>query len=179
MATIHGPKIGGCCALLWGAGSPYNSVAGAEAYLRAKFHLDPCSRLATIHQRHRQTDTQDKRSPKKQQIVPVSVFTPTPTCAVAVNHRIGNAVVLLMHSSSVVSTTATVCCTASVTSCYRRSCKLSRTRQSVLCRGPGNVITPALGDLHRLPVNQRIRFKTAMTVGWHQRTCLSVSTHEI
>jgi len=30
-------------------------MAGAEAYLRAKFHLDPSKRLATIHQRHRQT----------------------------------------------------------------------------------------------------------------------------
>jgi len=26
-------------------------VAGAEAYLRAKFHLDPSNRSATIHQR--------------------------------------------------------------------------------------------------------------------------------
>jgi len=31
-------------------------VARAEAYLRAKFHLDPSNRLATTHQRHRQTD---------------------------------------------------------------------------------------------------------------------------
>jgi len=39
----------------WGeAGSPSNTVARAEAYLHAKFHLDPSSRLATIHQRHRQ-----------------------------------------------------------------------------------------------------------------------------
>jgi len=29
-------------------------VAWAEAYLLAKFHLDPSNRLATIHQRHRQ-----------------------------------------------------------------------------------------------------------------------------
>jgi len=29
-------------------------VARAEAYLRAKFHLDPSNRLATVHQRHRQ-----------------------------------------------------------------------------------------------------------------------------
>jgi len=33
-------------------------VARAEAYLRAKFHLDPSNRLAAIHQRHRQTDRQ-------------------------------------------------------------------------------------------------------------------------
>jgi len=30
-------------------------VAGVETYLRAKFNLDPSNRLATIHQRHRQT----------------------------------------------------------------------------------------------------------------------------
>ena len=28
----------------------------SETYLRAKFHLDPFNRLATVHQRHRQTD---------------------------------------------------------------------------------------------------------------------------
>jgi len=26
-----------------------------EAYLRAKFHLDPSNRLVTVHQRHKQT----------------------------------------------------------------------------------------------------------------------------
>jgi len=31
-------------------------VARAEAYLLAKFHLDPSNRLATVHERHRQTD---------------------------------------------------------------------------------------------------------------------------
>jgi len=30
-------------------------VARAETHPRAKFHLDPPKRLATIHQRHRQT----------------------------------------------------------------------------------------------------------------------------
>jgi len=30
-------------------------VARAEAYLHSKFHLDPSNRLATIHQRYRQT----------------------------------------------------------------------------------------------------------------------------
>jgi len=30
----------------------------AEAYLHAKLHLDPSNRLATIHQRYRQTDRQ-------------------------------------------------------------------------------------------------------------------------
>jgi len=30
-------------------------VARAESYLRAKFHLDPSNRLATVHERHRHT----------------------------------------------------------------------------------------------------------------------------
>jgi len=33
-------------------------VAKTEAYLYAKFHLDPSNRLATVHERHRQTDRQ-------------------------------------------------------------------------------------------------------------------------
>jgi len=33
-------------------------VAWTEAYLHAKFHLDSSNRLATMHQRHRQTDVQ-------------------------------------------------------------------------------------------------------------------------
>jgi len=42
---------------------PYeHSVAWAEAYLRAKFHLHPCNRLATIHQRYRRTDTQTRQT---------------------------------------------------------------------------------------------------------------------
>jgi len=32
-------------------------VARDEAYLHAKFQLDPSNRLATIHQRHRQDRT--------------------------------------------------------------------------------------------------------------------------
>jgi len=52
----HGPKIGGSAPFGGGgAGSPSNNVATAEAYLHAKFHLDPSNRLATIHQRYRQT----------------------------------------------------------------------------------------------------------------------------
>jgi len=31
-------------------------MSGAEAYLHAKFHLDPSNRLATVHQRHGQTE---------------------------------------------------------------------------------------------------------------------------
>jgi len=43
------------CAPFGGAGSPYNTMwPGAEAYRRAKWHLDPSNRLATIHQHHRQ-----------------------------------------------------------------------------------------------------------------------------
>ena len=37
----HGPKIGSLCPLFWGAVSPSNIVTGDEAYLHAKFHLDP------------------------------------------------------------------------------------------------------------------------------------------
>ena len=33
-------------------------MARAEAYLHAKFHLDPSNRLATMHERHGQTDRQ-------------------------------------------------------------------------------------------------------------------------
>jgi len=33
--------------LLWGAGSPSNNVAWAEAYRFTKWHLDPSNRLAT------------------------------------------------------------------------------------------------------------------------------------
>ena len=44
----------------WGLGSwvlTQHNVARAETYLHAKFHLDKSNRLATIHQRYRQTDT--------------------------------------------------------------------------------------------------------------------------
>jgi len=49
---------------LWGrgAGSPSDSVARAEAYRHAKFHLDPANRLATVHKCHRQTDRQDRQT---------------------------------------------------------------------------------------------------------------------
>ena len=35
---------------------------GAEAYLHVMFHLDPSNRLAAVHQRHRQTDRQDRQA---------------------------------------------------------------------------------------------------------------------
>jgi len=41
---------------LLGEGSWVHSVAGAGAYLYAKFYFDSSNHLATIHQRHRQTD---------------------------------------------------------------------------------------------------------------------------
>ena len=46
----------------WDLGLHLTYVAGDEAYLRAKFHLDSSNRLTTVHQRHRQdrTDRTDK-----------------------------------------------------------------------------------------------------------------------
>jgi len=41
-------------------------VARAEAYLHAKFHLDPSSRLVTVHERHRQTDRTGQTGPDRQ-----------------------------------------------------------------------------------------------------------------
>jgi len=59
------PQIskGGCCAPFHGGSwiPILCNVAGAEAYLHAKFHHDPSNRLATIHQRHRQTG-QDRQT---------------------------------------------------------------------------------------------------------------------
>jgi len=39
-------------------------VARVEAYLRAKFHLDPSNRLATVDQRYRQTGQTDGQTDK-------------------------------------------------------------------------------------------------------------------
>jgi len=58
----HGPKIGGCA--LWGRSSwvpIWYNVARAEAYLHAKFHLDPFNLLATVHQRYRETGQADRQ----------------------------------------------------------------------------------------------------------------------
>jgi len=41
-----------------------NYVAGAEADLRAKFHLGPSNRFDTVYQRHRQ-DRQTKRTDRQ------------------------------------------------------------------------------------------------------------------
>jgi len=45
----HGRKTGGGLRPLFGE--------GAEPYVHAKFHLDPSNRLATVHERHRQGQT--------------------------------------------------------------------------------------------------------------------------
>ena len=48
-----------------GAGSPSNTMwPGPETYLHAKFHLDSSNGLVIIHQRHRQTDRQDRTNRK-------------------------------------------------------------------------------------------------------------------
>jgi len=58
-----GRKLGGCAPLGDGELGPHLTqyVARANAYLQAKFHLDPSNRLATVHERYRQTgqDRQD------------------------------------------------------------------------------------------------------------------------
>jgi len=61
--TDMGRKLGvGCVPLGEGRWVPSNSnVARAEAYLHAKFHLDPSNRLATVNQRHRQTGQTDRQ----------------------------------------------------------------------------------------------------------------------
>jgi len=47
-----------------GAGSPSNTMwsGSRPTSNRAKFHVDPSNRLATIHQRYRQTDRQTDRT---------------------------------------------------------------------------------------------------------------------
>jgi len=67
----YGPKIGGAVPL-WGrgAGSPSSTAqcVRAEAYLHAKFNLDPSKHLATVQERYRQdghcrTDRQTDNGP--------------------------------------------------------------------------------------------------------------------
>jgi len=63
-ARQHGPKILGAVPLLGEeelGPHPQHNVARAEAYLRAKFHLDPSNRLVTVHEHYRQTDRQTDR----------------------------------------------------------------------------------------------------------------------
>jgi len=56
-----GQKLGvGACAPFGEGelGPILHNVARAEAYLHAKFHLDPSNRLVTIHKRYRQYRTE-------------------------------------------------------------------------------------------------------------------------
>ena len=64
LATIDmGRKVGNCCApFRGGVGLHLTECRWAEAYLRTKWYLDPSNRLATIHQRYRQTGQTGQRS---------------------------------------------------------------------------------------------------------------------
>jgi len=56
-ATDMGRKLGAMPLSGGRAGSPSNTMwPGPRPTFPAKFHLDPSNRLATIHQRYRQTD---------------------------------------------------------------------------------------------------------------------------
>ena len=67
----YGPKIGGCAPLGEGDLGPHLAQSGqAEAYLRAKFHVDPSNRLVTVHQRYR-GDRQDRQT--AQTTIPYSI----------------------------------------------------------------------------------------------------------
>jgi len=56
-----GRKLGGCAPVGEGElGAHLTQCGQAEAYLRAKFRLDPSNRLATVHERYRQ-DRQDRQ----------------------------------------------------------------------------------------------------------------------
>jgi len=59
----YGPKIGRAVPL-WGRGSwvPIYNVARAEAYMHTQFRLGPSNRLATVHERYRQQDRQDRQA---------------------------------------------------------------------------------------------------------------------
>jgi len=69
----YGPKIvWGLCPFGGGAAGSPSNTCGRGRGLRAKFHLDPSNRLATVHERYRQIDNGPiaygepfyKRSPK-------------------------------------------------------------------------------------------------------------------
>jgi len=52
-----GRKLGGCAPLGEGElGLHLTQCGQAEIHLHAKFHLDPSNRLASVHERYRQTD---------------------------------------------------------------------------------------------------------------------------
>ena len=53
-ASFYG---GGAVPPFWGGLGPHLTQCGlGRVYLHAMFHFDPCNRLATIHQRYRQTE---------------------------------------------------------------------------------------------------------------------------
>jgi len=56
-----GREWGGCVPFLVELGPHLTQYGRGRAYLRAKFHLDPANRLATIHQRYGQTDRTDRQ----------------------------------------------------------------------------------------------------------------------
>ena len=54
--------MGGCAPLGRGIWVPiYHNVVRAETYLHAKFRLDLSNCLATVHERHRQDNKQDRQ----------------------------------------------------------------------------------------------------------------------
>jgi len=57
-----GRKLGGLCPF-WGRqlGPHLTQCGRAEAYLHVKFHLDPSNCLATVYERHRQTNRTDRQ----------------------------------------------------------------------------------------------------------------------
>jgi len=75
--TDMGEKLGVVPLLGRRSGSPSNTfykhnVAWIETYLRTKWYIDPSSRLATIHQRHRQTGQNGQRSDSIGRTVPTN-----------------------------------------------------------------------------------------------------------
>jgi len=63
-----GRKVGAAVLLLGCNWVPIqHNMAGTEAYLRAKFLLDPPNRLVTIHQRDRQDRQQTDRTGQDRQ----------------------------------------------------------------------------------------------------------------
>ena len=58
-----GRKLGGCAPLGEGELGPHLTQCGqGRGLLRANFRLDPSNRLATVHERHRQTDRTDRQT---------------------------------------------------------------------------------------------------------------------